>query len=180
MRNAVCRIRWPKRPPSYHSGWLSDLFTSGKLKRESFAVSVSSTYSGSSSNVLTRQGRSSGGEGSAGGFYTKNTPTEWIEIAFPSDFEVREYGFRYGYWGSDGPYFMRSWDVEGYDGAKWEVLKQHRSDTTMSAKDTFVSWEIDGGRGKRYRKLRLSMKGPNAYSSGSHYHMMVKDVDIRI
>jgi hypothetical protein len=160
-------------PPAVDCQWLSDLFQSGVISRGNITTSASSGTDNLKDNILIQPGRSP--ENHYFRAFQGHSGPSWVELQFPSSVAVTEYGFRhpssYG-----GDYFLRNWDFEGFDGQKWQTLRRHRSDQTVSKSSTFYSWKIEP-TDRKFDRVRIVMTGANSF--GNH-NLVMADLDVRL
>ena len=65
-----------------------------------------------------------------------------------------------------GCFYLRHWNFEGSaDGNNWDIIKQHRNDTSISQAKQSKTWTVDGN--KYYTMFRIHCTGYN--SDGCYY-----------
>jgi hypothetical protein len=115
-------------------------------------------------------------------FKLKNSQLGWIQYDFgnhaPRYYKVRAYQFKHGnfYRQNDRTEcFMRSWTLEGSrDGKTWIVLDQKTNDTTIQAKNTFYTFEVNPPVAGIV-SVRLKSTGPDDHG---HLALCFLDLDL--
>ncbi len=83
------------------------------------------------------------------------------------------YSIRHGYHTDTSS--LRSWVLQGSnDASNWDVLKEHKNDTTTNSAFATGSWSIPNVN-KKYRYLRVLSTGKN---SSNYDHVMIGGFEV--